>query len=143
MKKEIGNQLLLAIRESSIDCTLHTKPNDPNPPRCMTFGSRDSSSFIYEPEMTIEANADTESKRNLKKITWKGQVVKLTNKFGKKIPFIFKADRKGSKTGEIYDFRSYIAAQKGEIANPTLWGRMVLNKNGKPIAVPEKLPGES
>ena len=35
MKKEIGNQLLLAIRESSI--LRHIKPNDPNPPRCMTL----------------------------------------------------------------------------------------------------------
>tara|TARA_B100001057_G_C22859263_1_gene953839 strand:+ start:36 stop:2543 length:2508 start_codon:yes stop_codon:yes gene_type:complete len=135
MKKEIGNQLLLSIRESSIDCALHIKPNDPNPPRCMTFGSRDSSSFTYEPEMTVEANADVESKRNLKKVSWKGIKVTVVW-YGKKKQFVFKPDRKGAKTGELYDMQSYIRAKK-QGGNPILMGHIRIDeRTGKPGIFP-------
>ena len=135
MKKEIGNQLLLAIRESSIDCALHIKPNDPNPPRCMTFGSRDSSSFTYEPEMTVEANADVESKRNLKKVSWKGIKVTVVW-YEKKKQFVFKPDRKGARTGELYDLQSYIRAKK-QGGNPILMGHIRIDeKTGKPGVFP-------
>ncbi len=135
MKKEIANQLLLAIRESSIDCALHIKPNDPNPPRCMTFGSRDSSSFTYEPEMTVEANADVESKRNLKKVSWKG--IKVTvSWYEKKRQFVFKPDRKGAKTGELYDLQSYVRAKK-QGGNPILMGHIRIDeRTGKPGVFP-------
>ena len=50
----------------------------------------------------------------------------------KRKQFVFKPDRKGVKTGELYDLQSYIRAKK-QGGNPILMGHIRIDeRTGKP-----------
>ena len=133
MKKEISDNLLTAIKESSIDCPLYSKEGDGL--KCVTFGSDSNTSrFATEPAITQEKAADQQRKRNLKKITWKAKRVNIIW-YGKKTTFAFRPDGPGKKTGKLYDAKSYANAKK-QGGDPILIGNIIINESGQIEAVP-------
>jgi len=133
MKKEISDNILTAIKESSIDCPLYTKEGDNL--KCVTFAStNDTDRFATEPAITQEKAADQQRKRNLKKITWKAKRIAIVW-YGKKTTFAFKPDGPGKKTGKLYDAKSYANA-KTRGGDPILVGNIIINESGKIEAVP-------
>ena len=133
MKKEISDNILTAIKESSIDCPLYTKEGDNL--KCVTFAStNDTSRFATEPAITQEKAADQQRKRNLKKITWKAKRIAIVW-YGKKTTFAFKPDGPNVKTGKLYDAKSYANA-KTKGGDPILVGNIIINESGKIEAVP-------
>ena len=124
MKKEISNHLLTAIKESSIDCPLYSKEGDGL--KCVTFASgTDTSRFATEPAITQEKSADEQRKRNLQKITWKAKRINILW-YGKKTLFAFRPDGPNTKTGKLYDAKSYATAKK-QGGDPILVGNIIIN----------------
>ena len=133
IKENINKQLLIAVKESAFDCALHSREGDKEKLICMSFGRPVSGSFTTKPALTIEKNYDAEQKRNMKKITWKGEEIAISRPGIGKKKYAFKRDRPKSKTGEVYDLDSYNRARK-EGGQPILVGRLEIDdKTKKPV----------
>ena len=128
IKEEINQQLLMAIKEASIDCAIHRDKNSKEKLKCFTFGSVVSNKFSYPPSVDNE-ESDTSASRNVKQTTLK--LVEITASVaGKPVKYAY-----DKSTKLVYDHSSYIVSQEvgGE---PLCIGKMEINKEGKAKLVP-------
>ena len=128
IKEEINQQLLMAIKEASIDCAIHRDKNSKEKLKCFTFGSVSSNKFAYPPSVDNE-ESDTSASRNVKQTTLK--LVEITASVnGKPVKYAY-----DKSTKLVYDHSSYIVSQEvgGE---PLCIGKMEINKEGKAKMVP-------
>jgi hypothetical protein len=128
IKEEINSQLLMAIKEASIDCAIHRDKNSKEKLKCFTFGSVVSNKFSYPPSVDNE-ESDTSASRNVKQTTLK--LVEITASVaGKPVKYAY-----DKSTKLVYDLGSYIVSQEvgGE---PLCIGKMEVNKDGKAKLVP-------
>jgi hypothetical protein len=128
IKEEINQQLLMAIKEASIDCAIHRDKNSKEKLKCFTFGSVMSNKFSYPPSVDNE-ESDTSAARNVKQTTLK--LVEITASVaGKPVKYAY-----DKSTKLVYDHSSYIVSQEvgGE---PLCIGKMETNKEGKAKLVP-------
>jgi hypothetical protein len=128
IKEEINQQLLMAIKEASIDCAIHRDKNSKEKLKCFTFGSVMSNKFAYPPSVDNE-ESDTSASRNVKQTTLK--LVEITASVnGKPVKYAY-----DKSTKLVYDHSSYIVSQEvgGE---PLCIGKMEINKEGKAKMVP-------
>ena len=128
IKEEINSQLLMAIKEASIDCAVHRDKNSKEKLKCFTFGSVMSNKFSYPPSVDNE-ESDTSAARNVKQTTLK--LVEITASVAGK-PGKYAYDK---STKLVYDHSSYIVSQEvgGE---PLCIGKMITNEEGKAKLVP-------
>jgi hypothetical protein len=115
IKEDISQQLLKAIKESSIDCATHVKSNNKEKLQCLSFGKPTNKSFSYNPNIAQDEN-DTVA--NLNKVTVKWTANEITIKG---VKYILKAD-----TNQVYDYDSVVNGSM-----PILVGRLVKNANNK------------
>ena len=95
IKEDVNKKLLKAIKESAIDCNLHTDSKDDL--QCFSFGSGPwADPFSYQPAYSDE-ETDKVGDINKKKITWKGLAITYDG--------VEYALNKG--TGEVYTMESY------------------------------------
>ena len=114
IKQEINKLLLRAIKESAIDCALHTTVDSKEPLVCYSFGSPVPDKFSYLPNYEADPSDDI-SAINKTTISWKANKVTIKGK-----------DYALNKaTGEVFDFDSYIQATKKPGINPILRGKLV------------------
>ena len=80
IKEGINKEILKNIKEASIDCNIHQKPNSKEQLKCFTFNSVNPDKFAYIPNI-MNQDKDDESKQNkeevileLKKVTIEGEV---------------------------------------------------------------------
>jgi hypothetical protein len=128
IKEEINQQLLMAIKEASIDCAIHRDKNSKEKLKCFTFGSVMSNKFSYPPSVDNE-ESDTSASRNVKQTTLK--LVEITASVdGKPVKYAY-----DKSTKLVYDLGSYIVSQEvgGE---PLCIGKMEVNQSGKAKLVP-------
>ena len=76
IKEELSQKLLLSIKESSIDCAIHSKIGAKEKLQCFSFGSTDSSQFSYTPSIADEER-DSVSEKNKGVIKLKGKTIQL------------------------------------------------------------------
>ena len=122
IKEEINRQLLMAVKESSIDCSIHRNVASKEKLKCFTFGVVNSNKFSFAPSIDTEesdasmAQNTKETELNLVKITFKIDGVNGDYAFDK-------------KTSIVYDYNSYLAVREmgGE---PLVVGKIV-EKEGK------------
>jgi hypothetical protein len=114
MKAEISKQLLQAVKESSMDCAIHTRSDGGEEMACYSFGTVSSNAAAYKPAIENE-ESDTVSRVNIKKIQWKGEELRIGGK-----TYI---QKKGSK--EIYSYDSYIQALRDPNVTPMFLGYLV------------------
>ena len=120
IKKNTNDSILTAIKETSIDCALHSKSNKTESLVCYSFGSPSVESYSYKPNYSQEEK-DKIQAQNTKKLSWKGKVIKLG---GRK--YIIKLDNPDIKNiGEIYDYDSYKSGEAIRI------GSTISGKNNK------------
>ena len=120
IKKNTNDSILTAIKETSIDCALHSKSNKNEGLMCYSFGSPSVESYSYKPNFGSEEKDKIQS-QNTKKLSWKGRVIKLGG-----TKYIIKPDSPENKTiGEIYDYDAYKSGRTIRI------GTTVLGKNNK------------
>ena len=115
IKKTTNDSILRAIKETSIDCSLHSKSNKNEGLMCYSFGSPSVESYSYKPNYGSEEK-DKIQAQNTKKLSWKGKVIKLGG-----TKYIIKPDNPDNKTiGEIYDYDAYKAGRAIQIGNTIL-----------------------
>ena len=100
IKEEVSEQLLDAVKESSIDCSLHSTENEKDSLTCFTFGTTDPSSYSYYPSIEGE-DQDTMAERNKIAVKVKLNVVRI-----KGIKYAF-----NKETNEVFDWDSYKLGQ--------------------------------
>ena len=120
IKNDINKQLLHCVKETSIDCSIHSKgrANAENL-KCYSFSTSDTNKISYKPSISEEED-DTVSKVNKKKITWNARLVNIQG-----TKYAFRSD-----TNEVYDLLSYKAALK-DGSDPTKIGDLIKKPDGK------------
>ena len=113
MKEDITNELLRAVKESSFDCTLHSKVGDKEQLKCFTFGSDDPSKFAYLPSYEDE-DSDAVALQNQSEITFNAKKIQM----GKNVYAL------DEETMYLYDFDSY------QLRNPVLIGKLKITGSG-------------
>ena len=123
IKEKISNQILSAVKESSIDCTLYNKPGSKDGIKCFSFGKVTPNTFSYKPSISNEEN-DKIANINKEKITWVAAEITLPIN---DIPTVFARNK---QTNEIYDLDSYNQAVEFG-GDPILIGKLEKKPDGK------------
>ena len=76
IKEEVSAQLLLSVKESSIDCAIHSKFGAKEKLQCFSFGPTDSDKFAYTPSIKDEED-DLVAEKNKGVSVLKGKPVTL------------------------------------------------------------------
>ena len=111
-KEAVATNILKAVKESSIDCTLHVKSNSSEKLQCFQFGTNDSGKFSYEPSFA-EEQSDAIADKNKKEVTWKAKQIELD---GVKYAL-------NPKTNEVYDYDSYVNGNPEKVADLIVKGK--------------------
>jgi hypothetical protein len=96
MKEDITNQLLLAVKESSIDCSLHSRVGGEEQLKCLKFGNPKTSEYSYAPSISTE-ESDNVADQNKIEIEWKAKEIEIN---GVKYAL-------NEATLEVYDLEEY------------------------------------
>lgn len=123
IKEEINRQLLTAVKESSIDCSIHRNVASKEKLKCFTFGVVNSNKFSFAPSIDTE-ESDASMAQNTKETELK--LVKITFKIdGVKGDYAY-----DKKTSIVYDYNSYLAVREmgGE---PLVVGKIVEKEGTK------------
>ena len=116
IKESINKNILLEVKESSIDCQLHNKADNPEQLKCYSFGKVSADKDSHLPNIDDE-NKDDISKINKRKTIWKGKKVKINSTI-----FVAKLPPRSDGTLEIYDYDSFKYVQKYGIGNTIFVG---------------------
>ena len=123
IKKTTNNSILKAIKESSIDCVIHSKSNKKEGIACYSFGSPSTNTFSFKPNYSTEEK-DSVEKQNYKSVTWEAFPITVSGvKYAQKRTHPNPQTKLEKKLGELYDFDSYILAKSGK-GKPILIGRI-------------------
>lgn len=123
IKEKISKQLLNAVKEASIDCSVYNKPGTKDAIKCFSFGKTSPKNFSYQPSISNE-ESDSITELNKPKITWKAKEIKLP------IDGIKKTFARNPSTNEIYDLDDYNeAVQYGTEILPI--GKLLEKPDGK------------
>lgn len=123
IKEKINKELLTAITESSMDCSLYNKPGSKDAIKCFSFGKTNPLSFSYKPSISNE-ESDNINEINKEKIKWKAEEIKIPIN-GVKVKFAL-----NKATMEVYDYDS-VEQSKQFGTDPVLVGRLVDKGDGK------------
>ena len=121
IKEEINRQLLMAVKEASIDCSIHRNVASKEKLKCFSFGIVSSNKFAYAPSIDSE-ESDTSMAQNTKQTELK--LVKLMLTVGG-VKSDYAYDK---KTNIVYDYNSYLAV-KDMGGEPLIVGKIV-DKDG-------------
>jgi hypothetical protein len=118
MKQRINNQILMAVKQSAVDCNLYSaNKNTEEQVVCYGFGKVESNQFIsypaFERDREEKEGLDVDVKR------WKAVKVKIAG-----VDYAM-----NEQTSELYDYESYQRAARSGV-EPILKGRLV-NKRGR------------
>ena len=111
LKEDITEQILLAVKEASIDCSLHSRAEDKEQLKCLTFGDVNSTRYSFAPSFT-EEEADSVADRNKVKITWKAVELELDG-----IKYAL-----NKQTGDVYDLEEYNRGNPVKVGTLTIHG---------------------
>tara|TARA_Y100000768_G_C23990175_1_gene691914 strand:- start:2736 stop:6194 length:3459 start_codon:yes stop_codon:yes gene_type:complete len=126
IKEEINKQLLTSVKETSIDCTIHTKSNTKEGLQCFSFGDVDPSVLSYS-DNYVNEQSDKITDVNKKVIDWMAKSFELN---GKK--YMLRLDSNKKSTGKVYDYYTFQQAKKNPQVNPQYIGMLIIeNKDGK------------
>ena len=101
IKQKINNQLLKSIKESAIDCNLYKESNKQEDLVCYGYGKVESNMFSSYPNLKDDLTSKDDDQ--VRMLTW--EPVKATING---VEYAWNQD-----TQELYDYESYIEAQKG------------------------------
>lgn len=113
LKEEITDKILMAVKESAIDCSIHARKGSSENLQCFTFGPVTPDKYAFVPSIDNE-QSDNVAQQNLREKKLKGYEVVIQG-----IPYVL--DR---TTGYVYDSESY------KMMNPIQVGRLVPAPDG-------------
>ena len=122
IKENLTDQILRAIKSSSIDCITHSKSNVKEGIVCLSFGDPPVGKFSYNPNLEQDQN-DAIADINIKVNDWdvKELVIQSTGK-----RYMVRLD-----TQQVYDYDSIIQAKLVPGIRPVLLGKLVKNASGE------------
>jgi len=120
IKEEVNQQLLGAVKSSSMDCFIYAADNEAV--QCMSFGDVSPNTFAYTPSIEKEQR-DTIREANTKKVTWKAKALNFQGK-----QYAYRPDTK-----EVYDLDSYKQSQRNTNIQPLKIGKLVKTDKGYKI----------
>jgi hypothetical protein len=130
IKEQLTSQLLIGVKEASIDCAVHTKSNTKEGLVCLSFGQPTVNDFSYNPNISQDEN-DTVADINRIVIDWEAR------------PFTFLTTGKRymlrMDTRQVYDYDSVIQAKQTPGIRPILLGKLVKDSTGKLDIVNERI----
>jgi len=129
IKESINEEILLAIKSTSIDCKIHNKPGTPEYAQCFSVSSAKSDKYTYKPSYSTDEK-DDERQINVRKVQSKGEIEMNIPGMGK---VMVDASYKKTKKGFIYDWEDYktsnIKRKIGLLApHPTKKGKTMIKK---------------
>jgi hypothetical protein len=130
IKEQLTLQLLKAIKETSIDCAIHSKSSSKEGLSCISFGKPNVNDWTYNPNIAQDEN-DTVADLNKVVIDWEARPFTLKST-GKK--YILRID-----TNQVYDYDSVEQAKKIPGVRPIILGKLIKNKKGEYEIVAEKI----
>jgi len=130
IKENLTDQILRAIKSSSIDCITHTKSNMKEGIVCLSFGDPPNTKFSYNPDLSQDQN-DTIADINMQVNDWQVKEVFIQST-GKK--YMLRLDN-----NHLYDYESIIQAKRIPGIRPILLGKLERNEEGEYEIVKRKL----
>ena len=113
IKEDINRQILKAIKESAMDCSVHSSSKDGEPLVCYSISSAKPNKFSYSPSISNE-ESDTITAINRETVKWRAKKVTIDGK-----SFAFRKE-----TSAVYDLDSYMQAIKTPGVNPIKIGTL-------------------
>jgi len=96
LKEDITDKILLAVKESAIDCSIHSRVGSSERLQCFTFGPVTPDKYSFIPSIDNE-QSDNVAQQNQREVRLKGYEIVIQG-----IPYVL--DR---ATGYVYDSDSY------------------------------------
>lgn len=128
IKEDINKQILMAVKSSSIDCSLHAKSTDSDPVVCMSFGVPTPNEFTMAPSYEDTVSDKTEQRNKVREV-FKAESVKLDGIRYALKRFNMKLPARKAPEGELYDYESYLRAKKSGQGEPTFVGYLRIDKS--------------
>ena len=122
MKEEVSEQIIKAIKESSIDCDIYKNASNNENLKCMTFGEVTNEKMSYVPNIN-EEQEDKIRILNKEKVEWKGEMITIQG-----IKYVGR--KMGKNKYNMYDLKSY------EEGDPRLLGIMEKNNENNYVFTP-------
>lgn len=107
IKEVFSTQLITAIKESSIDCSIYNASNSKEGLNCLSFSDNDKSAYSYNPNIEDDKK-DELLERNIKSVEWAGVELNVNGK-------LYILNRENDM---VYDYESYMRK------NPILLGKL-------------------
>tara|TARA_Y100000389_G_scaffold64500_1_gene60556 strand:+ start:1666 stop:5244 length:3579 start_codon:yes stop_codon:yes gene_type:complete len=123
IKQNINNTLLKWVKESSIDCSIHSEGKEGGL-TCYNYTNLDPRLYSYKPNYKEEQKDDI-VKKNIKKITWKASKITI-----KGVDYALRKDKKYG-IGLLYTLEDYQRAVRGSLTNLVPKAKLVKNSKGK------------
>ena len=115
IKKSINQQILKAVKESAIDCALHSTSDSKEKLVCYSFSnSKNPDEFAYYPTLTGEEKDLVSGVLNKEKIKWKAREIKV-----KGVKYAL-----NEETNIVYDIDSYNQALNDANVQPIELGKI-------------------
>lgn len=130
IKENLTDQILRAIKSSSVDCITHTKSNMKEGIVCLSFGDPPNTKFSYNPDLSHDQN-DTIADINMQVNDWQVKEVFIQST-GKK--YMLRLDN-----NDLYDYDSIIQAKRIPGLRPILLGKLARNEEGEYQIIKRKL----
>ena len=119
IKEEISKNLLKAVKQSAIDCSIYKQKEGEDPLVCYSFGNVDEKKYSYYPSLE-EEEEDKVAEVNKDKVKWVAKELKIKGKLYAIHP----------ETKKVYDYDDYkMAVETGSILNEI--GELKEQPNGK------------
>ena len=131
IKEEVNDQLMIAIKESSIDCAIYSKRGGKENLHCLQFPNAKPTKFSYNPDLKKD-QPDNVANINKNKIEWRGQEVTLKGK-----TYIYR--KMNERVANIYDYDSYMQALDYPGIEPRFIGTIEKNEKGDKVFIPLKI----
>lgn len=122
IKENLTDQILRAIKSSSIDCITHSKSNIKEGIVCLSFGDPPIGKFSYNPNLEQDQN-DAIADINVRVNDWNVKELFIQST-GKR--YMVRLD-----TQQVYDYDSIIQAKLIPGIRPVLLGKLVKNDSGE------------
>ena len=121
-KEGLSSQLLMGIKEASVDCATHSRSNAKEGIHCLRFNKSTINDYGYKPILNDD-EIDAIAAKNIQEIDWKGEPIKYTvidkNGKSKVTMFMLRVDN-----NDVYDYDS---VKNNE---PRLIGRLIKSGSG-------------
>ena len=126
-KENLVQQILQSVKESAIDCSVHSATSKENI-KCFTVDTNNKDEFMFNPNIKLDKTDDVileEQKLNPKKLVkFQAKKKKIGDTY-----YAIKKDENGELTNEVYDLDEYIQFSNGELQNPpTKIGNFIIEK---------------